>query len=147
MYRFRRREEGGGGRGGGRKAKHFGLDKSVRTSRDRECERKRSLVFGRGRGGLFMAFYARARARTRIQGEGRHRGSSVYSPRLANEISRIPVSSAWPGACAILILRTKFSTLRPAIATVAVVASCNVGTINLRDQPVSDYLYPGDSAR
>lgn len=92
--------------------------------------------------------FTRARAHVHVyRGEGRHRGSSVYSPRLANEISRIPVSSAWPGACAILILRTKFSTLRPAIATVAVVASCNVGTINLRDQPVSDYLYPGDSAR
>lgn len=60
--------EGGKKEEGGEVAeeKHFGLDKSVRTSRDRECERKRSLVFGRGRGGLFMAFYARARARTRI---------------------------------------------------------------------------------
>lgn len=127
-----------------KKSEHFGLDKSVRTSRDREGERKRSLVSKRERRLIHGFLRARTHTHIYVYSVDAH----VYRDGIQDRVS-IHLASltkfrvyllAWPvaGACAILILRSKFSTLRP-----ATLLSCNLGTINLRELECRGlYLYP-----
>ena len=73
------------------------------------------LRVGGGGGGLFMAFLrGRARTRTREEEVGGVEKIECLFTSLANEISRMYLlARPGRGACATLIPRTKFSTLRP----------------------------------